>query len=125
MQLDTKFGDVNTMIPVTVINPLEYYNDALEICDNKLNQNITDCENYKSFCEQQMKLYCDNKKSCTTRINDLDNENKDLKNQIDSNNQDNKNPNNSQSTQTTFIIICVLIIVLLLGLCIYLYFFKR
>ena len=52
-------------------------------------------------------------------------ENKELKKQIHSNNQDTKNSNCSQTTPITSIIIFVFIIVLLMGLCIYLYFFKR
>lgn len=49
-----------------------------------------------------------------------------LKEQINLNNENNKKINDLKSTQTTtIIIICVLIIILLLGLCIYLYFFKR
>ena len=154
VQLKTKFGAINTIIPVTDINTFEYYIDALDICDNKLNKTITDCEKQNNFCEREMKLYRDLKKTCKTQINgskiqeneelkiqiDSNNqENQDLKQQleskneeikelkkkINSNNQDNKDSNNSQSTQTTIIIICVFIIILLVSLCIYLYFFKR
>ena len=151
VQLQTKFGaTVNAIIPVRDINPLEYYMDALDICDNKLNKTITDCEKQNNFCEREMKLYRDLKQTCKTQINGSKiQENEELKNQIDSNNQENqdlkqqlesknqeiiqlkkqnqnnKNSNNSQSTQTTTIIICVLIIILLSSLCIYLYFFYR
>jgi hypothetical protein len=134
VQLETKFGVVNSITPVTDINPLEYYMDALDICDNKLNQKITQCEKQNKFYEEEMKLYRELKRTCNTQINNSSNqENQDLKQQLESKNQEiielkkqnNKNPNDSQSTQTTIIIICVLIIILLLGLCIYLYFFKR
>ena len=134
VQLQTKFGVVNTITPVADINPMEYYIDALDICDNKLNKTITDCEKQNNFCEQEMKLYRELKRTCRTQINNSSNqENQDLKQQLESKNheiielkkQNNKNPNNSQSTQTTIIIICVLIIIFLISLCIYLYFFKR
>jgi len=144
VQLQPKFGAVNTITPVTDINPLDYYMDALEICDNKLNHQTIDCNKNDLFCKQEMKLYRELRKTCNTQSNQ---ENKDLNNQIDSKNQENqdlkqqlesknqeiielkkqnnKNPNNSLSTQTTIVIICVFIIIILLGLCIYLYFFKR
>jgi len=151
VQLQPKFGAVNTITSVRDITPLEYYMDALEICDNNLKQTITDCNQNDLFCKQEMKSYRELKKNCKPQINNSSNqENEDLKNQIDSNNQENqdlkqqlesknqeikelkkhinsnnKNSNNSQSTQTTTVIICVLIIIILVGLCIYLYFFKR
>lgn len=152
VQLQTKFGAaVNTIIPVTDIDSLEYNMDALDICDNKLNKTITDCEKQNNFCEREMKLYRDLKKTCKTQINGSSNqENEELKIQIDSSNQENQelkqqlesknqeiiklkkqinsnnqNSNNSQTTPNITMIICVLIIILLLGFCIYLYFFKR
>jgi hypothetical protein len=149
VQLQPKFGAVNTITSVRDITPLEYYMDALDICDNNLKKTITDCNQNDLFCKQEMKVYRELKRTCNTQINNSSNqENEDLKNQIDSNNQENqdlkqqlesknqeikelkkhinsnnKNSNNSQSTQTTTVIICVLIIIILVGLCIYLYFF--
>ena len=133
------------------INTFEYYIDALDICDNKLNQTITDCEKQNKFCEGEMTLYRELRKTCNTQIkNSKIQENEELKLQIDSNNQENQdlkqqlesknqeiiklkkqinsnnqNSNNSQTTPNITMIICVLIIILLLGFCIYLYFFKR
>ena len=151
ISLQYKFGKVNEITPVTDINPLDYYMDALDICDNKLNKTITDCEKQNKFCEREMKLYRELRKTCNTQIkNSKIQENEELKLQIDSNNQENQdlkqqlesknqeiiklkkqinsnnqNSNNSQTTPNITMIICVLIIILLLGFCIYLYFFKR
>ena len=50
VQLETKFGvAVNTITLVQDIDSLEYYMDALEICDNNLKQTITDCQNQNMF----------------------------------------------------------------------------
>ena len=68
------------------------------------------------------KLSDERENDCINENIELKRENEELKKQIKSNNQNSKC---SQTTPKTSIIICVIIIVLLLGLCIYLYFFKR
>ena len=66
------------------------------------------------------KKSCDkHEHDCRNQKNDLKRENEELKKQLG------KKSNGSQSTPNTSIIICVAIIILLLGLCTYLYFFKR
>ena len=71
------------------------------------------------------KLSDERENDCINENIELKRENEELKKQIESNNQNTKNSKCSQTTPKTSIIICVIIIVLLLGLCIYLYFFKR
>ena len=86
-----------------------YYDDVLKQKDKECESKVTICNNELNYCTEARQ-----------RIDEYELENDELKKQIESKN---KNCNNLQSTQTnTIITICVL---LLLGLCIYLYFFKR
>ena len=64
-------------------------------------------------------------KDSLRKISSCNDDNAELKEMIDSKNQENKKCNDPQSTSNTSVIICVAIIVLLLSLCIYLYFYKH
>ena len=110
---------------------------ALQQCTlykSNLEQKHTDCEKRISKIQQEHNIdkeqatkicigtidhWKDQKESCDTSEHDLKRENEELKKQIG------KKSNGSQSTPNSSIITCVAIIILLLGLCIYLYFFKR
>ena len=91
-------------------------------CDECLDR-INECRQYNN---NQNQYYYEMEKEFKKLLRDISTfrmENDKLKKQINSKDQDTKNSNNSQSTPNRSIIICVLIVVL--GLCIYLYFFKR
>ena len=108
--------------------------DILTQCEQKITNEKQDLENSQNFYTDMIMKYRGVIKQKDTEFQQTTTElkqqslrcAKELKKQINLNNENNKKINDSQSTQTTtIIIICVLIIILLLGLCIYLYFFKR
>ena len=91
------------------------YEKDKERINKNLGNRIYECNKDKKSCDER-------ENDCINENIELKRENEELKKQIKSNNQNSKC---SQTTPKTSIIICVIIIVLLLGLCIYLYFFKR
>ena len=108
--------------------------DILTQCEQKITNEKQDLENAQNFYTDMIMKYRGVIKQKDTEFQQTTTElkqqslrcAKELKKQINLNNENNKKINDSQSTQTTtIIIICVLIIIVLLGLCIYLYFFKR
>ena len=139
-QIDTIQSDVK---PITL--PIETSSDESVPTHNHCSDMLTQCEqnisNEKQHLENAQNYYTDMIMNYKGVIKQKDTEfqqtttelkqqslrcAKELKKQINLNNENNKKINDSQSTQTTpIIIICVLIIILLLGLCTYLYFFKR
>ena len=142
--LDKKEAECKVMVDQKE-SDLEIYKKIIEQNDtlykSNLEQKHTDCQNTITTiqqehnrdnvkagitCAENVHYWTSEKKSCDKREhdcrnqkNDLKRENEELKKQIG------KKSNGSQSTPNSSIIICVGIIVLLLGLCIYLYFFKR
>ena len=137
-QIDTIQSDVK---PITL--PIETSSDESVPTHNHCSDMLTQCEqnisNEKQHLENAQNYYTDMIMNYKGVIKQKDTEfqqtttelkqqslrcAKELKKQINLNNENNKKINDSQSTQTTtIIIICVLIIIVLLGLCIYLYFF--
>ena len=106
--------------------------DILTQCEQKITNEKQDLVNAQNFYTDMIMKYRGVIKQKDTEFQQTTTElkqqslrcAKELKKQINLNNENNKKINDSQSTQTTtIIIICVLIIIVLLGLCIYLYFF--
>ena len=137
-QIDTIQSDVKPIIlPIetssdeTVPNN-NHCSDILTQCEQKIINEKQDLENAQNFYTDMIMKYRGVIKQKDTEFQQTTTElkqqslrcAKELKKQINLNNENNKKINDSQSTQTTtIIIICVLIIIVLLGLCIYLYFF--
>ena len=99
-------------------------------CDECLDR-INECRQYNNNQNEYYYQMGQELKDSLRKISNCYDDNAELKEMIDSKNQESKNQENKkcndpQSTQTTtIIIICVLIIIFLFGLCIYLYFFKQ
>ena len=94
-------------------------------CDECLYR-INECRQYNNNQNEYYYQMGQELKDSLRKISSCNDDNAELKQTIDSKNQENKKCNDPQSTQTTtIIIICVLIIIFLFGLCIYLYFFKQ
>ena len=93
-------------------------------CDECLYR-INECRQYNNNQNEYYYQMGQELKDSLRKISSCNDDNAELKEMIDSNNQENKKCNDPQSTSNTSVIICVAIIVLLFGLCIYLYFFKH
>jgi flagellar basal body-associated protein FliL len=107
----------------TLKNKYELIKQKHTDCENRIatiqQEHNTDNERAAKTCAENVHHWTKREHDCKNQKNDLKLENEELKKQLG------KKSNGSQSTSNTSIIICVLIILLLLGLCIYLYFFKR
>ena len=137
--IDTIQSDVKPItLPIETSSdatvPNNHCSDILTQCEQKITNEKQHLENAQNYYTDEIMKYKGIIKQKDTEFQQTTTElkqqslrcAKELKKQINLNNENNKKINDSQSTQTTtIIIICVLIIILLLGLCIYLYFFKR